>query len=99
VSAGGGIDNVTHLTVTNSTIADNSATGTGGGIDNRGTATITNSTIASNLANDDGGGINNETGGTATLNNTIVALNTIGAAADDISVSVSPSSAYNLFGT
>ena len=56
--------------------------------------TVVNCTIADNSR----GGINNA--GTATLDNTIVALNTNGGtAADDISGSVSTSSGYNLIGT
>ena len=49
--SGGGIDNDGTLTVTNSTIANNSAGyGDGGGIYNAGTMTVTNSTIANNSA-------------------------------------------------
>src|SRR5208337_428619 len=70
----------------------------GGGIANSGTVTVTNSTIAYN-AGDFGSGLAVYSG-TATLFNTIVALN-IGS---DISVydgygTVSASSAYNLIGT
>jgi hypothetical protein len=75
-SGGGGIFNGGTLTVTNSTIAANSATRSadaGGGIYNRGTLTLTNSTISGNSATIAGGGIAN--GGTATLNNSIVADN------------------------
>ena len=45
---GGGINNAGTLTVTNSTIDNNSAIDGGGGIDNAGTLTVTNSTIADN---------------------------------------------------
>jgi len=100
---GGGICNVLGtMTVTNSTIANNSATGgEGGGISSLyGTMTVTNSTIANNSASPAGGGLD-VTAGTATLDNTIVALNTQGtgssALASDISGSVS--GAYNLIGT
>src|SRR5208337_983401 len=92
---GGGIFNWDTLTVTNSTIDNNSASaynsstgGWGGGIYNGGTVTVTNSTIAYNK----GAGLlvfyN-----TCTLSNTIVALNTYA----DIALgygSVSPESAY-----
>ncbi len=51
-SAGGGIDNAGSLTVTNSTIADNSAGGWdpvgGGGIYNAGTLSVTNSVVDNN---------------------------------------------------
>ena len=52
-NAGGGIYNTATLTITNSTISDNSATGdlsSGGGIYNDATLIITNSTIAGNSA-------------------------------------------------
>ena len=61
---GGGIANFGSgpLTVTNSTITDNSAVG-GGGIYNRGTdLTVTNSTISGNSASVVGGGILDEIG-------------------------------------
>ena len=103
------------LTVTNSTIANNSAGDQGGGIWNYGgTLTATNSTIAYNSYNSagyGGGGIGNGFNGaevgTAMLENTIVVLNTYGtgsgAPASDISVAdggtVSSASAYNLIGT
>jgi hypothetical protein len=129
---GGGIYNGGDLTITNSTLAGNSAAD-GGAINmQRGSLTIVDSTVAGNSARD-GGGINmlfgpltavNDTiaynsassgggggglyiqGGIATLDNTIVALNTrasfAGATADDISQSgglVSSASADNLIGT
>jgi len=107
VGAGGGIftwfgSGTGSLTVTDSTIANNSATGgEGGGISSLfGTMTVTNSTIANNSASPAGGGLD-VTAGTATLDNTIVALNTQGtgssALASDIFGSVS--GAYNLIGT
>jgi hypothetical protein len=72
---GGGIDNAGGtLTVTNSTVAGNSAS-QGGGISNNGTLTITNSTIASNT----GGGINTSLAldpmHPVNLTNTLVATN------------------------
>jgi parallel beta-helix repeat protein len=71
---GGGILNEGSATLTNVTIANNSAAD-GGGIGNRGTVMLTNVTIAGNTASIGGGGIANAYGGTATLNNTIVASN------------------------
>ena len=43
-SDGGGILNYGTLTLAESTVSGNSATGVGGGIDNTGTLTVTNST-------------------------------------------------------
>jgi len=104
---GGGIAiaNVGTLTVTNSTIANNSAGSSGGGIFNSaGRLTAVNTTIAYNWAGY-GGGLY-AGGGTATLDNTIVALNGTsdpsgfgGSSPSDIAGSVSSSSAYNLIGT
>jgi CSLREA domain-containing protein len=61
---GGGIYNDGTVTVTNSTIRDNTATGSGGGIANDGTVTVTSSTIRDNTATGSaatgsGGGIAN----------------------------------------
>ena len=74
---GGGINNLGNLTLTNSTIAGNSAPGVnagdGGGIFNNGGAvTLTNSTIADNSAVGRGGGIDNEVGGTVTVTNSTI---------------------------
>jgi hypothetical protein len=115
-SGGGGIYNESiagggTLKVTNSTIDNNSASGTdpnyggGGGIWTDGTVAVTNSTIAYNNAAKSGesGGLHVALfyySGTTTLDNTIVALNTNGgAAADDIAGTVTTVSAYNLIGT
>jgi len=98
--SGGGIFNIGGtLTLTNSTIANNSASEEGGGIDIEefGGLTVTNSTIADNSA-PLGGGIDNDSG-TATLNNTIVALNTASDIVLEGGGTVSTSSAYNLIGT
>jgi hypothetical protein len=82
---GGGIINSGTLVIINSTIANNlSGDGTGGGLFNSrtGNVTIQASTIAHNTANssfpDSGliGGIRNS-GGIVTLQNTILALNTV----------------------
>ncbi len=74
---GGGIVNAATLTLRNSTIADNTATGggSGGGIDNTGTLTVSSCTIAGNTASGAGGGVFNGGAGTATINNTLVAQN------------------------
>ena len=98
------------LTIANSTIADNSAEA-GGGIDMSdlgGSAklTVVNSTIAGNDVSGGGGGGGGlfvDANCTATLDNTIAALNTVGtgnsARADDIAGLGSVSGSYNLIGT
>jgi len=54
--AGGGILNVSTLTVTNSTLSDNVATDTGGGLENyAGAASLTNVTLSGNTAGTGGG--------------------------------------------
>ena len=107
VAGGGGIYSGATMTITNSTIDNNvSHTYAGGIFDQGGTGlTVTNSTVAYNVASTDGGGI--EIGGTTTLDNTVVALNTLGtgsgAAPNDVRIyqsgSLSSASAYNLIGT
>jgi hypothetical protein len=76
-TANGGIANLGTATIVNTTISGNSTT-QGGGIYSSGTLTVTNSTITNNHAgtnlNFGGSGIN-IAGGTATVNNTIVAAN------------------------
>src|SRR5208337_3681517 len=74
-NVGAGIYNHANMTVTNSTIAENS----GGGI-NSGTLTLANSTIAYNSAGglSNGGGIDNVSGGTLTLANSTIAYNSAG---------------------
>ncbi|AFZ51180.1 Cadherin domain-containing protein [Dactylococcopsis salina PCC 8305] len=69
---GGGIYNREDLTLTNSTVSDNSALD-GGGIFNDGTANVTNSTVSGNSAAFDGGGIFND--GTANVTNSTVSGN------------------------
>jgi hypothetical protein len=59
---GGGINNSGTLTVSNSTVSGNTATGaggSGGGIYNSGTLIVTNSTFGGNIADNSGGGIYN----------------------------------------
>ncbi len=111
VGRGGGLyENGGTMTVTNSTIAGNSAEWVGAGIDeNAGTLTAVNCTIAYNNEPSQfsgyGGGMN-ITEGTATLDNTIIALTTDGtvpgAPSDNLyldgSGTVSAASAHNLIG-
>ncbi len=75
---GGGILNRGTLTINNSAITGNEATGrgidqgSGGGIHNTGTLTINNSTIANNTAEGIGGGIRSSGGGATLTHVTIV---------------------------
>ena len=103
---GGGIYNRGPLTITDSTIANNSASSFGSGIANDGAPlTAVNDTIAYNtLESAYGGGAGLDAySDTATLYNSIVVRNSSAGAADDISLYgggvVSSSSAYNLIGT
>jgi hypothetical protein len=77
-SLGGGISGlgspikINSLTVTNSTISGNGATGEGGGIYNSGgNVTVTNSTISGNNSAGRGGGISNVAGGVTLTNSTV----------------------------
>lgn len=78
---GGGISNYGALTLTNSTVSDNSASDSrGGGIDNTGTLILTSSTVSGNSvsANDQdqhGGGIYNS--GTLIVTNSTVSGNSV----------------------
>ena len=91
---GGGIANNGTATLTNSTLAGNTAS-LGGGVWNGGTLTTVNVTIAYNSVTSGGmGGGLDQASGTALLYNTIVALN----AGGDISGTISSASAYNLIG-
>ena len=99
-AGGGGLANAGAATVTNATVAANTA-GQGGGVSDTGRLTVENGTIAYNLVASGGsaGGLAALTG-TTTLFNTIVTGNTAGAgAASDVLGSLAPTSAYNLFGT
>jgi hypothetical protein len=74
---GGGINNSGTLTIANSTITGNSATGQqwgGGGIHNSGTLTINTSTISNNSAGYYGGGVMVHFG-TTTINKSTVTAN------------------------
>ena len=72
---GGGIENTGTLTLTDSTVGDNNTNiGNGGGIDNAGTMTAINTTIAYNVTGNLGA-LYDEPEASATLDNTIIALN------------------------
>jgi hypothetical protein len=93
---GGGIYNNTTgtLRIINSTLSGNSAL-LGGGVYNDGTLVLTNATISGNTAANFGGGLYNNGTGTFTMNNTIVAGNTV----EDIHTgSGAMSGDYNLIG-
>ena len=79
-TAGGALDNAGTANLTNTTIADNSAS-MGAGISNTGVLTIINSTIADNSASTSGGGGGLFVAGTVAAYNTIVAQNYSGGAA------------------
>ncbi|MFI5459371.1 MAG: choice-of-anchor Q domain-containing protein [Isosphaerales bacterium] len=76
---GGGVDNAGRLTILDSAIDNNSATGNGGGIENEagGTLCISDSTVANNMAGGLGGGIDNQ--GRLTIVNSTVADNSAAA--------------------
>ena len=76
IGQGGGIDNEATLTLTNSTVFDNSASATfggfGGGLADFGTATVTHSTLFENTAQSGGGifnGYSNLTVASSTIRN------------------------------
>ena len=75
---GGAIFNAGTLTVTGSTLSDNTASTDGGAIDNTGALTLTNSTLTGDTAGRDGGAVYNYFGGTATLTGSTLADNNAG---------------------
>ena len=95
---GGGIFNGATLTIPDSTIAHNSAESLGGGIYTQGKLTAVNTTIAYNSVLDAGGGLYVFGAPNAILENSIVALNSVGVAPDDIGGTVSAGSSFNLIG-
>ncbi len=91
------------LTITNSLLVGNQASGAfgkGGAVSSsQGALTITSSTIAGNSAGDDGGGLWLYTNlSTTTLRNSIVAGNTADGYGPDINTRVSADSVFNLVG-
>jgi hypothetical protein len=78
----GGIDNAGTLTVTDSTLAGNSAAILGGGIDNAGTLTVADSTLAGNNALAGGGIYRFEDALPPTVADTIFANNTAPTGSD-----------------
>ena len=73
---GGGVDNAGTLTVTDSTVADNSSSDGGGGLWNGGTLTVTDSTVSGNSTyRAGGGGIENDQGAVTITGSTLSADN------------------------
>ena len=97
-SGGGGIFNVNGtITLSNSTLAYNSAP-VGGAVRNyTGTVTLSNDTIAYNSATSGGGGVLNG-GSTTDLFNTIVAGNLAGGSSNDVYGTIAIAN-YSLIGT
>ena len=83
--SGGGILNLSRLSLTNVTITDNSASANGGGLANLGVMAVNNVTVAGNTSDVDfsgqgnGGGIYHS-GSTFTISNSIIAGNSSGGA-------------------
>jgi CSLREA domain-containing protein len=85
--SGGGIFNQGAVTITHSTIADNSSTGFGGGLQStQGVAVIEHSTLRDNRALTGGGGGINAAVGRLTLRNSTVAGNTADGPGSAVSV-------------
>ena len=100
---GGGVMNnnsQSTANLTNCTLTGNTGNG-GGGLYNRGTLTMTSCTVTANSGGNKGGGGMFNLTSPATLNNTIVALNTNGStpgAPNDIGGGISVSGTFNLIG-
>jgi Domain of unknown function (DUF4347) len=69
------IDNNTILSLTNSTVSNNTTSQNGGGIVNSGVLNLTNSTVSGNTTSQSGGGIFNSETGILSLNNSSVSGN------------------------
>ena len=85
-SCGGGVYNQGTLTITNSTISDNSASEFGGGIYNQGTLTIMNSTFSGNTAASNGGGVYQRSGSTLTITNSTFSGNSAGGRGGGVAI-------------
>jgi CSLREA domain-containing protein len=93
---GGGIhNNMGTVNITNSTINNNFAD-YGGGIGGGGTVNITDSTISSNSASTEGGGVYTDTGGTANIKSSIIALNNSNFSPDVSGAGTYQSAGFNL---
>jgi uncharacterized repeat protein (TIGR01451 family)/CSLREA domain-containing protein len=81
-TTGGGIQSFSTLTITHSTISDNTANGVsaGGILHTAGTLTLTNSTLSGNRTNGGGGAL--DEAGVANLNNVTITNNTADADGD-----------------
>ena len=74
--SGGGLSNAGTTTLSDVTIAENTASTVGGGLYNKnGTATLSGVTVTGNTAATDGGGLYNTGGSTITLSNSYVTSN------------------------
>jgi CSLREA domain-containing protein len=79
-SKGGGIYHNGDFALINSTVVDNTSSGSGGGISSSGKLTLTNSTVSGNSAIRSGGGILNEGGNTMLTNSTVSSNTSLGSA-------------------
>jgi CSLREA domain-containing protein len=94
--SGGGIYNIAHASLVNSTISTNSSVN-GGGIGNFNPMTLTNVTVTGNSANDVGGGIYNPGIGIINFGNSLIAGNTSSTGPDCSGFNFN-SQDYNLIG-
>jgi CSLREA domain-containing protein len=78
-SKGGGIYHNGDFALINSTVVDNTSSGSGGGISSSGELTLTNSTVSGNSAIVSGGGIVNGGGNTMLTNSTVSGNTALGA--------------------
>ena len=103
---GGGAYSTGSLVLSNTTVSGNESVADGGGVWSTGLLELTNVTVAANRADADGdgggtgGGLRIESG-FASLNNTIVAGNSLGraGAGSDVAGALSGSGSHNLVGT
>ena len=82
--SGGAILNSGTLTMSNSTISGNAASGSGGGVENSGSLVLSNDVFSSNDANTGGGGVDND-GGSVTASDCTFTDNFSGASGGAIS--------------